>query len=263
VSRRVIWAGWATLALAAVALSGCGGSNSQSVVAASEQDGTAATSTTVATPVTTIATLAAPTASTTNASTTTAPPSTAAPTTTAPPLGPGGNHVTILGDSVILGAQAQVPVALKGWDVDFDAKESRFIFQGLDELKAKVHTARGTAVDPSVPDALGRVVVIHLCTNYEATGAFAGWITQYMQYLEDIDRVVWVTCVEWSKGQVEANASMHAALAKHPNMVLADWAPRARTPGYAYADGIHLQDPGRQALADLVAKAVGPPPPPK
>jgi hypothetical protein len=46
-------------------------------------------------------------------------------------------------------------------------------------------------------------------------------------------------------------------------MVVADWAPRARAPGYAYADGIHLQDPGRKALADVVAIAVGPPPPPK
>lgn len=47
-----------------------------------------------------------------------------------------------------------------------------------------------------------------------------------------------------------------------PNYVLADWAPFARTPGYAYSDGIHLQGTGRRALAELVARAVGPAPPP-
>lgn len=185
---------------------------------------------------------------------------------------------------MILGAEANLPGALKGWDVTFDAKESRFIFKGLDELKSKVAEAKkkhdddraqaeqsardagqpppARTPDPTPASAIGRVVVIHLCTNYEATGAFAGWIDQYMNYLKDVDRVVWVTCVEWSKGQVEANKAMHAAASKYPNYVVADWAPFARTPGYAYADGIHLQGPGRQALAEVVARAVGPAPAP-
>lgn len=200
------------------------------------------------------------------------------------PISDGSNKVFVLGDSVILGAEANLPGALKGWDLTFDAKESRFIFKGLDELKSKVAEANKkhdddqtqaeqrardagqpppkATPDPTPATALGRVVVIHLCTNYEATGAFAGWIDQYMNYLKDVDRVVWVTCVEWSNGQIEANKAMHAAEGKYPNIVVADWAPYARTPGYAYNDGIHLQGPGRQALADLVARAVGPVPAP-
>jgi hypothetical protein len=122
----------------------------------------------------------------------------------------------------------------------------------------------GAAADPapSLIDVLGRVVVISLCTNYQAGGGFANQIDSYMTYLKGADRVVWVTCGEWSPGQVEANVAIRAAAARHPSLVVADWAAFAPTPGYTYDDGIHLKPPAQEAMAALLARAVGPAPTP-
>jgi hypothetical protein len=227
----------------------------------------------------------------------TAPTTTAAPTTTTtifkpPPLpepspalaSPGDNRVYILGDSVVLGAKAEVPGGLKGWNTTLDASESRFITQGLGVLQAKVDGANQKADDDyeaakkfatdfgrpppeapkpqSVTDVLGEVVVISLCTNYEKTGAFAGQIDKYMTYLKDVDRVVWVTCAEWSSGQAEANQAIRDKATRYDNIVVADWAAYSRTPGYTYGDQIHLDGAGRKAIVELLGRALGPAPTP-
>ncbi len=225
----------------------------------------------------------------------TTPPATDAPTTTTslpPPLptpspgiaSPGTNKLIVVGDSVILGAKAEVPQDLVGWDVTFDARESRFITNGLDVLKAhkndadklaalaqadleKAYADAGLPAPPpppplSITDVLGRVAVIHLCTNYEKGGGFANQIDRIMDWLKDLDRVVWVTCAEWSSGPTEANQAIRDAGAHNPKIVVADWAAFTITPGYTYNDHIHLQQPGRLELAKLVAAAVGPAPTP-
>lgn len=202
-----------------------------------------------------------------------------------PPLtSPGDNRVYVLGDSVILGAQYDVPKALTGWKVTFDAHESRLVNHGLGVLKARkaeyeaLQTLAHADLEqayrdagllppkppppPSVPDVLGRVVVVHLCTNYLAGGGFATYIDQFMAWLAGVERVVWVTCAEWSPGQVEANDAIRAAPARHPTAVVADWARFSPTPDYTYDDNIHLTESGRASMAELVARAVGPAPAP-
>jgi len=235
----------------------------------------------------------------TSTTTTTAPPATSAPpeptTTTSlpPPLpepsppavpSPGNNKLLVVGDSVILGAKYTVPRELVGWNVTFDARESRFITNGLDVLKAHksdfdklqaLHQAnveqayRDAGLPPpkpgfpaSIPDVLGHVVVIHLCTNYEVGGGFSTFIDRIMDYLKDLARVVWITCGEWSAGQTEANLAIKEAATRHPKLVVADWAAYAITPGYTYDDQIHLREPGSDELAKLVSRAVGPAPEP-
>lgn len=202
-----------------------------------------------------------------------------------PPLAsPGDNRVFVLGDSVILGAKLEVPRELVGWNVTFDAQESRLINHGLGVLKqrkkdfenlsalarADLEKAYADAGKPppkpdppaSVTDVFGHVFVLHLCTNYLAGSGFDYFIDQYMSYLEGASRVVWVTCGEWSDGQVEANRLIRAAAARYPTIVVADWASFAPTPGYTYEDGIHLTDPGRASIAQVVARAVGTAPTP-
>ncbi len=183
---------------------------------------------------------------------TTAPPTTtAAPPTTAAPapagsLSPGARTVYVLGDSVTLGAQSTLPSALAGWTVTVDAKESRRIDQG-----SSVVAARG--------GAMGRVLVVHLCTNWGG-GDYGAAAERLLGQLQDVERVVWVTCTPWLPAVARADEVIRSLPRSHPEVVVADWAAVSATPGYTYADGLHLRPPGAAALAQVIADAVGPPP---
>lgn len=220
-----------------------------------------------------------------------------APTTTAPPQAPElpqpsaplrttDLRVFVLGDSVVLGAQRDVVAAMPGRQVTVDAVESRLVDQGLVALRARKATADEEAAEahetaaalaelsgqpvPAAPkpitygELLGPVVVISLCTNYSAGNGFGTYVRQYMDELSSVDRVVFVTCGEWSPGQVEANEAVRAAGALPgpggaPNrLVVADWAPHGAWKPYTYDDGIHVNEQGRPVLGEVVARAVGP-----
>lgn len=228
----------AVVAVALVVLAG-GGLALYSASGASGSSGT----TVAADPAAATASTAAPT------TTTTAPPTT---TTTAQVAGsqlpPGPHTLYVLGDSVILGAKAQVPAALTGWDVTFDAKESRRIDQGIDIVRAK-------------GGAVGRVLVVHLCTNWGG-GDYRAEAEQLLGSLHGVDRVVWVTCTPWLPAVADADAVIASLPQTHPNVVVADWGPASATPGYTYDDHLHLRPEGAQALAQLVASVVGPAPAP-
>jgi lysophospholipase L1-like esterase len=152
----------------------------------------------------------------------------------------------VLGDSVILGAQTTVPPALAGWDVTFDAKESRRIDQG-------------TGIVQGRGGAMGRVLVVHLCTNWGGGDYFAA-ASHLLDSLAGVERVVWVTCTPWIPAVGAADDAIRALPDAYPNVVVADWAAISGTPGYTYGDGLHLRPEGAAAIADLVAVAVGPAP---
>lgn len=189
------------------------------------------------------------TASSPASSATTIPPTT---TTTIPaielPLSPGDNSVYILGDSVILGTQYVIDQVLAGWRVTLDGRVSRRMDQGLDIVASKGGN-------------LGRVVVVHLCTNWFG-GDYAAAAEQLISMLHGVDRIVWSTCVPWVGEINEANDAIRALASRHPNLAVIDWAAIAGTPGYTAGDGLHLQGQGQYALAELVAGAIGPAPPP-
>jgi hypothetical protein len=173
-------------------------------------------------------------------------------TTTIPaidlPLPPGDNSVYILGDSVILGTQYVIDSTLAGWRVTLDAKVSRRMDQGLDIVRSK-------------GGALGRVVVVHLCTNWFG-GDYGAAADQLIAMLKGADRIVWVTCVPWVGEINAANEAIKVLPSRYPNVAAVDWAAVAGTPGYTSGDGLHLQGVGQNALADLVAGAIGPAPAP-
>ena len=164
------------------------------------------------------------------------------------PLGPGPDTVLVVGDSVMLGAKAQVPLALPGWKVTFDAKESRRIQAGIGILRA------WTGPPP-------RVAVIHLCTNWGGDG-YADQIDRAMAALPGVERVVWLTCEPWTDAVARADDEIRRAAERYPNVVVADWATVGEQPGLTYRDHLHLRPPGAVALAALVAEAVGPAPTP-
>lgn len=191
--------------------------------------------------------------------TTTTPPTTAPPTTTTEPppppplaqragspLGAGPNGVYVLGDSVILGAETRVPPALAGWNVTFDAAESRRIDQGTGIVQAQ-------------GGVMGRVLVVHLCTNWGG-GDYGAAASRLLDSLIGVERVVWVTCTPWIPAVAAADEAIRTLPGSYPNVVVADWAAISTSPGYTYNDGLHLKPEGAVALADLIAGAVGPPP---
>lgn len=181
-----------------------------------------------------------------------APVVTTSTTTTVPKqvagsrLGPGPNTVYVIGDSVTLATEHRTPLALAGWTTTFDAKESRRIDQGIDILAAR-------------PSPVARVLVVHLCTNWWGTDYHAA-ATRLLAAAKGVERVVWVTCVPWRHEVEQANAVIRALPDEFPFVVVADWEALADQPGYTAGDHLHLNTPGVDALASLIAGSVGPPP---
>ena len=172
------------------------------------------------------------------------PPPTTTPEGTTPAL---SNRVFVFGDSVILGAATALPSALVGWDVVVDAAESRFEHEAPGILSAR----RGD---------IGRVVVILIGHNSGAGYDHETWIRRMMDELVGVERVVFLTAVEWGPGPAEFNRDLRRVAPEHPSIVVADWNALSRSnPGYTF-DGLHLQAAGRQAMASLIAEAVGPVP---
>ena len=161
-------------------------------------------------------------------------------------LPPGTNTIYVLGDSVTLGTQAQMPTALASWKLTYDAKESRRIDQGADVIAA--HAA-----------PISRVLVVHLCTNWGG-GDFKAAAITFAAAAKGVERVVWVTCVPWLPAVADADAVIKALPNEYPNVVVADWAAIAGSPGFTYDDKLHLKTPGAEALAALIASTVGPAP---
>lgn len=187
----------------------------------------------------------------------TAPVASTAPTTTSTtiprqvagtrlPAGPA--TVYVLGDSVILGARSQVPAALAGWEVTFDAKESRRIDQGTEILAAR-----------TAPVA--RVLVVHLCSNWSGAD-YRAEAVRLLDAAKGVDRVVWLTCTPWRSEVEAADRAIRALPDEFPHVVVADWHVLAGEPGYTAGDRLHLNAPGAKAIASLVAGSVGPVPNP-
>jgi hypothetical protein len=183
----------------------------------------------------------------TEAPTTTAAPTTTTtePPTTLPPPPPLPATIYVLGDSVTLGAQATIPPALDGWELTFDAKQNRRIEEGA-------------AIVESLGGRMGRVLVVHLCTNWGG-GNYQAMADRIMGALQDVQRVVWVTCTAWNSGVGGANAVIRGLPQLYPQVVVAHWDAISGSPGFTYSDGLHLRPEGAAALASLVDYMAGAP----
>ena len=150
--------------------------------------------------------------------------------------------ITVVGDSVLLGAHTVIAQLMPQAGVD--AAISR---QAAD-IYARVleHKAAGS---------LQPVVVIHLGTN--------GFIKQpelrgLFQQLTDRTRVVIVNTRVPRAWQDGSNSNISAVAAEFPaNVRVADWyTTSAGHPEYFVADGVHLTAPGMQAYAAVIQQAL-------
>jgi len=102
------------------------------------------------------------------------------------------------------------------------------------------------------------VLVVHLCTNWGG-GNYRALADHVLGSLQDVQRVVWVTCTPWNGGVGSANAVIRSLPETYPQVVVAHWDAISGTPGFTYSDGLHLRPAGAAALASLLAFMVGAP----
>lgn len=153
------------------------------------------------------------------------------------------NTVTMIGDSVMLGALPALQEAMPGCVVD--AMTNRQVWDAIDVIDAL--EANGQ---------LGTTVVLALGTNgyfdYDQGQAVINRLGQERQ-------IYWVTAYgENLWWQELSNEPIRAIARDNPNVHLIEWDLSA--PGHEdwfYSDGIHLVEEGQQAYAKLISEAIG------
>ena len=156
--------------------------------------------------------------------------------------------VSMVGDSVMLGALSAIHDALPGCIVD--AKVSRQMWDAFAVIDALESSG-----------SLGSTVVIALGTN----GPFSVEEGQgIVDRLGANRQIYWVTAFGTSLSwQEQSNDSIRALAAQNPNVTVIDWAEiAAQNTNWLYSDGIHLQGDGQAAYAAMIRDALGYTPPP-
>ena len=165
------------------------------------------------------------------------------PTTTqAPAVEVEPVRVTLIGDSVLKGAEGAVLLEL-GEDAIVDATVSRQ-FKHADDVASELRD-RGD---------LGDVVVLHLGTN----GAFSGatW-DEVMTELRDVDRVIVLTAYVPRRWESTVNAAISSGIERWPEVEILDYESFGEAhPEYYNSDGVHLNGRGQAAYAELIHNAI-------
>ena len=172
---------------------------------------------------------------------------TTAPSVAQPVANPGpplvSGRITMIGDSVMLGAANALQARL-GDGLWLDAKQNRQFQDGVDTLRALRDSGQ-----------LGSTVVVQLGTNGTVDpGAF----DDMMQMLGGARRVVIVTAKVPRPWEDQVNGTLTGGAKRYKNAVILDWHNIGGAhPEYFYDDAIHLRPEGATAYAELVATAIG------
>lgn len=181
---------------------------------------------------------------------------------------PRERRVYFVTDSVGLGARTALPTAFGAdWDVTVDGTPALFV----EQLESK-HVRQRMATTPEVfgdaaviaggynypywdPPRFDRSVDSIIAALREAGVSHIFWVT-----LRDV-KPQYITAGAWREVQPyywyfpQVNARLEAALARHPDLTLVDWAAVADQPGLTY-DAIHLNPTGAALYSQLVAATV-------
>jgi peptidoglycan/LPS O-acetylase OafA/YrhL len=197
-------------------------------------------------------------------------PATTAPATTTT-IFDAPNTVTVLADSVLLGAEDALVDELEadGWHVDFRGRPALMLHQSNNELEAG-----GGPVGETVVVGLGHN------TLWERDRArFDEWAEKFDEDADELletlrelgaKRFVWVTLREPDASvippeglrQLErflwyfpyVNERLDALVARNPDVVLADWAAVSNEAGLTY-DAMHLTGSGIRRMIDTIRTA--------
>jgi len=145
--------------------------------------------------------------------------------------------VSVLGDSVVLGARNAITEAIPGAKVDAEVSRMPGAFTG----RVKKLNRR---------DKLANVVVLHPATNGVITEEI---LRNTLDPLTDYEKVV-VVNASGPRTWIKPNNKIITKVTKdYPNVVVADWASTADgKSGYFVSDGVHLTKKGARAFADLI-----------
>jgi peptidoglycan/LPS O-acetylase OafA/YrhL len=173
-------------------------------------------------------------------------PTTAVPTTTtaAPkPAGPSAVPITVIGESVTLGAAPELQRRFT--TIGINAQEARQVDASLDVVTWL--SAEGT---------LQPTVVMHVGNN----GVLPDGSLERLLELVGPDRhLVLVTVSVPRRWESQVNDALRAFVDAHPDVTLADWkAVVAKDPGVLVRDQVHLSEHGFPIYADLIEQAVTP-----
>lgn len=150
--------------------------------------------------------------------------------------------ISVIGDSVFLGA-APAFQKLQS-NVVIDAKVSRQVYQGLDVAKK---------LDKK--NKLGNTVIISLGTNGKFNPATGQELIDYI----GADRTIfWVNAYGKELDfQKEVNQTIREMVKKNSNVHLISWAEEGKKhPGWFYQDGIHLNTKGQEGFAKFIQKEI-------
>ncbi len=150
--------------------------------------------------------------------------------------------VSVIGDSVVLGARSAIKDAIPGARVD--AKVSRM---------PGGFTGRVKKLDRR--DKLANVVVVHPATNGVINAKILRGI---LDPLTDYERVVIVNASVPRSWEKQNNTVIAKVTPDYPNVIVADW--KSASDGrsdYFVSDGVHLTGSGAAAFAEVIREASG------
>jgi peptidoglycan/LPS O-acetylase OafA/YrhL len=164
------------------------------------------------------------------------------------------DHVTLIGDSVMLGAANYGTLQSSIEKVEIDAAQGR-------QAERLGNGAPGALEDLQTRKAagtLGKTVVIHIGNNGTID---ANQFDKIMAVLADAKRVIWLNIkvppVAGRAWQNPNNAVLTEGVKRYPNAVLIDWLGfSSKHPEFFWGDGIHLRPEGAQAYANLIVEAL-------
>lgn len=151
-------------------------------------------------------------------------------------------RITVIGDSVMLGARDHLLRAIPGALVD--AKVGRQGGEGLERIQAFRSNK-----------TLGDIVVLHLGTNGYISERY---YREMLKQLSDRQAVVLVNVFADRRWTEPNNQVISRLAAEFGNVRVVDWSGMAsRHPDFLVADGVHLTSAGIRALAVELRQAMG------
>jgi peptidoglycan/LPS O-acetylase OafA/YrhL len=155
----------------------------------------------------------------------------------------GTSHITVIGDSVLLGAKPDVEAAL-GAQTVVDGRVNRQ-FRHADDV-ARDLRSRGE---------LGDIVVLHLGTNSPFNSDT--WDEVMTELSKDVDQIYVLTIRVPRRWESQTNNAIMSGVERWPSVKIIDYHTWGKArPDYYVEDGVHLNAAGRTAYAEFLSSQI-------